>query len=137
MKNVRFVTRCETSALDRSRGMVLTQKKLRLPTSLSLSSVPRKERKEVGRGERRERERRGQGELDLDDRIQPPNCLFGPTCPLPPAYRPPCHFPAFLYEIFYFLFLITLITDAPVQKTGIGMAVTPFSVNFTRNKLYL
>src|SRR5258706_1162910 len=73
-----------------------------VPTSLSLSSVPREERKEVGRGERGERERRGQGELDLDNRVQPPNCLFGPTCALPPAYRPPCHFPAFLYEIFNF-----------------------------------
>src|SRR5258706_6902082 len=102
MKNVRFVTRCETSALDCLRGVVLTQKKLHLPTSLSLSSVLCEERKEVGQGERGERERRGQGELDLDDCIQPPNCLFGPMCPLPLAYRPPCHFPAFLYEIFNF-----------------------------------
>src|SRR5258706_14791966 len=61
MKNVRFVTRCETSALDRSRGVVLTQKKLVLPTSLSLFRAARGEERGWPRRERGEREERSGG----------------------------------------------------------------------------
>ena len=47
-KHALFTSRRETSALDRSQGVVLTQKKLRIPGSLSLSPLEERARGEVG-----------------------------------------------------------------------------------------
>ena len=71
-KHALFTTRRETSALDCSRGVVLTKKNLRIPGSLSLSLSS------TGR----ESERRGRGELD-PNRVQPPNHHFRPTHSIP------------------------------------------------------
>ena len=73
-KHAIFTIRRETSALDRSRGVVLTKKKLRIPGSLSLSLSL----SSTGR----ESERRGRGELD-PDWVQPPDCHFRPTRSVP------------------------------------------------------
>jgi len=92
--------------------VVLTQIFWPIPGALSLSLPSSSSAKE----------RRGQGELHLDDRVQPPNCHFWLTCPLPPVYRPPCPKPfssVFICIIILVYYILTSFTDTPFQRAGL------------------
>ncbi len=75
------------------------------------------------------------GELDLDDCIQPPNCLFWPMCPLTAGLQSPNTY--FICNKFISLCInVTNIAPAGCSLTQLPSPYPPFSDNLICNKFF-